>query len=1044
MIRGNLSAWAIAHRQVVLFLMLSVIVMGITSYLQLGRNEDPTFTIKTMVVQAQWQGATIEDTLLQVTERLERKLQETPYLDYIKSYTKAGQTTIFVYLKGSAGPRAVADAWYQVRKKVYDIQLTLPRGVIGPVCDDEFGDTYGIIYGFTADGFTSRELRDAVEDIRSRLLQVPDVAKVNILGVQPERIYIEFLPEKLAGYGLNPAALLAVLQAQNAVTPSGVITTDQEGLKLRVSGAFRSEKDILAVNFSANGSIIRLGDIARVVREDADPPDPIFRINGRPGLGLALSMRDGGDVLTLGRNVRQTMAELQAGLPIGIEATMVAEQPETVRKAVDEFMEALWEAIAIVLAVSVVSLGLRAGTLVALSIPLVLAIVFTAMSFLGIDLQRISLGALIIALGLLVDDAMITVESTVSRLEHGDDKPQAAVFAYASTALPRLTGTLVTIAAFVPVGFARSDAGEYTFSLFAVVALALLSSWIVSAICIPVLGTAVLRRPAVPHGETIGAPMRLFMRCVQAAMRARWLTIVATLALFVAALAGTRLVPQQFFPSSDRPELLVDLKLPDNASILATRDMSAEVDTLLATDPDVARWTTYVGQGAIRFYLPIDVALPNDFFAQAVVVTKGLAERERVRARLEQALAERFPAVVGRVYPLELGPPVGWPVKYRVSGPNLTRLREIALQVAEVLGSTPDVRNVNFDWIEPARTVRIRIDQEQARQLGLSSQDVATALNAVVSGATATQVRDSIYLIDVVARAEQAQRVSLDSLRSLQVPLPGGHVVPLRQIATFEYEQEFPVVWRRDRVPTLTVQADVVPGVLPATAVQELQPRIEKLAASLPGGYRVETGGTVEESNKSQASVLAVVPVMLLLMLTILIFQLQRFQLVALVLSVAPLGVIGVVVALLLGHRPMGFVALLGVLALVGMIARNSVILIDQIKMEIAAGCHPWGAVMTATMHRTRPILLTASAAILGMIPIAPTVFWSPMAFAIMGGLAVATVLTLIFLPALYVAWFRITEPSSHDPTVNVEPSNPGSVPKPVPPLLESKSFREG
>ena len=760
--RFNLSAWAIAHRQVVLYLMLAVIVMGITAYRHLGRNEDPTFTIKTMVVQAQWPGATIEDTLQQVTERLERKLQETPYLDYIKSYTKAGETTIFVYLKGSAGPRAVSDAWYQARKKVYDLRLTLPVGVIGPVSDDEFGDTYGIIYGFTADGFTTRELRDAVEDIRSRLLRVPDVNKVNILGVQPERIYIEFLPEKLAGYGLNPTALLAVLQAQNAVTPSGVITNDQEGLKLRVSGAFRSEKDILAVNFSANGRIIRLADIARVVREDADPPDPIFRINGRPGLGLAISMRDGGDVLALGRNVRQTMAKLQAGLPIGIEATMVAEQPETVRHAVNEFMEALWEAIAIVLAVSVVSLGLRAGALVALSIPLVLAIVFTAMSFFGIDLQRISLGALIISLGLLVDDAMITVESTVSRLERGDDKEQAAVFAFASTALPRLTGTLVTIAAFVPVGFARSDAGEYTFSLFAVVTLALLSSWVVSAICMPVLGTAVLRPPAVPHGETIGAPMRLFMRCVQAAMRARWVTIVVTLALFVAALAGTRLVPQQFFPSSDRPELLVDLKLPDNASILATRDMSAEVDALLATDPDVARWTTYVGQGAIRFYLPIDVALPNDFFAQAVVVTKGLAERERVRARLEKALAARFPAVVSRIYPLELGPPVGWPVKYRISGPDLTRLREIALQVAEVVGSTPDVRNVNFDWVEPARTVRLRIDQEQARQLGLSSQDVAAAVNAVVSGATATQVRDSIYLIDVVARAEQAQRVSLE------------------------------------------------------------------------------------------------------------------------------------------------------------------------------------------------------------------------------------------------------------------------------------------
>jgi len=1009
----NLSAWAIRHRPLVHYLMAMLVIIGVASYMKLGRNEDPTFTIKAMTVRTQWPGATLNDTLLQITERIERKLQETPYLDYIKSYTNPGQSTIFVYLKGSTGPKAVSDAWYQVRKKIKDIELTLPQGVIGPVADDEFGDTYGIVYGFTADGFTHRELRDYVEEIRSRLLQVLDVNKVNLIGQQAERIFIEFSPTKLAGYGLKPAQLAAALQAQNAVAPTGVITTDEESITLRVSGAMASEKDILAMNFDVGGRNVRLADIAEVRREYTDPPDPMFRINGTPGLGLSISMRDGGDVLALGENIQHAMEELKADLPIGIEPIMVANQPDTVHRSIDDFMEALWESIAIVLVVSVVSLGLRAGAIVIVCIPLVLAIVFAAMYALGIDLQRISLGALIISLGLLVDDAMITIESMVSRLERGDDKPQAAIFAYASTAYPRLAGTLVTIAAFVPVGFARSDAGEYTFSLFAVVALALLASWVVSGICAPVAGIALLRQPKHTHSEeTLSAPMRVFKRCVLAAMRAKWTIILVTFGLFAAALWGTRFIPEQFFPSSDRSELLVDLKLQDNASVLATREAAAQVDKMLAADPDVVRFSTYVRQGAIRFYLPLDVALPNDFFAQSVVVTKGLKERDQVRARLEQALAERLPAAVARIYPLELGPPVGWPVKYRVSGPNLVRVHEIALKVADQLGAVSGIRHINFDWAEPARVMRVRIDQDQARQLGLSSQDVSLALNGIVSGTTITQVRNSIYLINVDMRAEHAQRTSLESIRSLQIPLRDGNVVPLRQIASFEYSQENPIVWRRDRVPTLTVQADVVPGLLPATAVKAVQPSIDRLAASLPSGYRIVAGGSVEESAKAQASVQAVLPAMMVLVLTILMFQLQSFQRVLLVLSVAPLGLIGVVAALLLAQAPLGFVAILGVLALVGMIARNSVILIDEVGRQIEAGQNVWDAVVTAAIHRTRPILLTASAATLGMIPIAPTVFWGPMAFAIIGGLAVATVLTLIFLPALYVAWFRVAEPA--------------------------------
>lgn len=1008
--RFNLSEWALRHPSLVTYFMLVIAVAGIWSYLRLGRNEDPDFTIKTMVVQAAWPGATLDDTLEQVTDRIASKLQETPDLDYVKSYTTAGQTTIFVYLKDWTRPADVPDIWYQVRKKVGDIRDTLPRGVtVG--FNDEFGDTYGIVYGFTADGFTDRELRDYVVDIRKQLLQVPNVSKIDILGAQDERIYVEFSTQQLAGLGIDRSALIAALEAQNAVTPAGVVQTGDEKILIRVSGAFRSEKDLLAVNFVANGRMIRLGDIAHVTKGPADPAQPMFRVNGKDGIGLAIAMRTGGDVLALGRNVARSMKEITADLPVGIEPTLVADQPVTVEHAVDDFMEALWEAVAIVLGVSLVSLGLRAGAVVAVAIPLVLAAVFVAMEFFGIDLQRISLGALIIALGLLVDDAMITVETMVTRLEHGDDKPQAATFAYTSTAFPMLTGTLVTVAGFVPIGFARSAAGEYTFSIFAVVAIALIVSWVVAVVFAPLLGVWVLKKPKAAHSEEPGPIMRLFRRFLTLAMRARWATILVTLALFGAALYGIRLVPQQFFPSSDRPELLVDLQLPENASIYATEGLSTRVDELLKGDQDVDHWSMYVGQGAVRFYLPLNVQLPHDYFAQAVVVTKGIRQREQVKARLEKALATEFPSVVGRVYPLELGPPVGWPLQYRVSGPKPDQVRAIAFKVAQAVGAATGARNVNYNWMEPARTIRIRVDQDQARLLGLSSKDLAQSMNTVLSGVTATQVRSGIYLVDVLVRATAEQRMSLSTIRTLQVPLLNGKTVPLSQIASIDYGQEYPIVWRRNRLPTVTVQADVAPGMQAATVVQQLAPKMAALNAGLPSGYHIVVGGTVEDSAKAQASVVAVLPVMLVLMLTVLMIQLQSFSRLFLVLSVAPLGLIGVVGALLLADKPLGFVALLGVLALTGMIARNSVILIDQVETEKAQGRHPWDAVIEATTHRFRPILLTASAAILGMIPIAPTIFWGPMAYAIMGGLAVATLLTLVFLPALYVAWFRIKQP---------------------------------
>jgi multidrug efflux pump len=1006
MTQFNLSEWALKHRSLTVYLMILAVLAGVVSFVRLGRSEDPTFIIKTMVVQAAWPGATIEDTLQQVTERLERKLQETPKLDYLRSFTRAGVTTIFVNLQGSTTAREVPDIWYHVRKSIGDIRHTLPAGIVGPGFNDDFGDTFGTIYGFTADGFTHRELRDYVEDVRSKLLQVADVSKIEILGAQDERIFVEFSMKELATLGIDRSALLAALQAQNVVQPAGTIQTGNETVSLQVSGAFRSERDVLDVNFVVGGRILRLSDIARVRRAYADPPQPLFRVDGKPAIGLAIAMRDGGDILALGRNIQQAMAKIKDDLPLGIEPTLVADQSVTVRSAISEFMTSLWQAIAIIMAVSFISLGIRPGLVIALSIPLTLAVVFPVMHLVNIDMQRISLGALIIALALLVDDAMTTTDAMLTRLGQGDDKVESATFAFRTYAFAMLAGTLVTIAGFVPVGFAASSAGEYTFSLFAVVGIALIVSWFVAVIFAPLVGVVVLKPPKSQNAGP-GRIFRLYRQFLTLAMRAKWATIAITVALFVASFLALPLIPRQFFPSSDRPELLVDLTLPQNASIYASEAVAKRFDGALKDDPDVARWSTYVGRGAIRFYLPLDVQLPNDFFSQVVIVAKNVAARERLRAKLDTLLANEFPNVVGRISPLELGPPVGWPVQYRVRGPNVSQVREIALKLAQVVATNPQAVDVNFDWIEPTRQVRIRVDQDEARLLGLSSQALASLLNTVITGTTVTQVRDNIYLIDVIVRATDEQRVSLATLNTLQVPLPSGRTVPLSQFATFEYEQDYPLIWRRDRVPTLTVQADVAPGTLPESVVDALKPRINELNHSLSGGYTISVGGTVEESAKSQASVIAVVPIMLLIMLTVLMVQLRSFARLFLVLTVGPLGLIGVVAALLLSGKPLGFVAILGILALLGMITKNAVILIGQIEAERARGKDVWQAAVDASSARFRPIMLTAVSTVLGMIPIAPTVFWGPMAYAIMGGLLVATILTLIFLPTLYVTWFR-------------------------------------
>ncbi|MGE5155304.1 MAG: efflux RND transporter permease subunit [Bdellovibrio bacteriovorus] len=1002
----NLSEWAINNRSVVVYLMVISVVAGVSAFFQLGRAEDPPFTFRTMVVSAAWPGATLEETMLQVTERLERTLQEVPNLDNLRSFTRPGSTTIFVDLTGDTDPKAVEDTWYQVRKKVGDMRHTLPRGIVGPGFNDEFGDTYGIIYGFTGDGFSHRELRDYVEEVRSKLLRVPDVSKISVLGAQDERIFIEFDMRTLAGLGFSPAALVAALEAQNVVRPTGVIQTGDESISLRVSGAFASEADLLGVNFAIGDRMLRLGDIAQVRRGLADPPQPMFRVNGVDAIGLAIVMRDGGDILALGENIRKAMRAIVADLPIGIEATRVADQPETVDAAIGDFTTSLWQAILIILAVSFLSLGVRAGTVVALAIPLVLTTVFALMNIFDIDLQRISLGALIIALALLVDDAMTTVDAMSRRLALGEPKAAAATYAYRTLAFAMLTGTLVTIAGFVPVGFAASSAGEYTFDIFAVVGITLLVSWFVAVVFAPLLGMLLLVPPRTQADESNpGGLLRAYRGLLKGAIRLRWLTIAVTVGAFVAALYGMGLVPRQFFPASDRTDLLVDISLPQNASIHATAREADRLDAILGADPDVGHWSTYVGWGAVRYYLPLNVQLPNPFFTQAVVVAKDVPARERLEAKLAQYLQEEVPQAVTRVAPLELGPPVGWPIQYRVLGDDLEELRAIALQLGQIIADHRGAQDVNFDWMEPGRQVRIRIDQDQVRRLGLSSAAVASVLNTHVTGTTVTQVRDDIFLIDVVAREREGQRLSFSTLRTLEVPLPDGRTVPLDQVASFDYGQEYPMIWRRDRVPTLTVQADVVPGVLPDTVVADLTPAIDALNARLPAGYRIEVGGTVEESAKSQASVMAVVPLMLLIMITLLVFQLRSFPLLIIVLSVVPLGLIGVVGALLIAQAPLGFVAILGVLALIGMIAKNSVILIDQIEQERRTGKPLQEAVVDASASRLRPIMLTALSTILGLIPIAPTVFWGPMAFAIMGGLLVATLLTLVFLPTLYVTW---------------------------------------
>ena len=1007
----NLSEWALRHRSLVWYFMAIFAVMGVASYINLGREEDPSFTIKTMLIQAQWPGASVDEMSKQVTERIERKLEELEALDYTKSMTTPGQTIVFVNLRDATKGRDVPNVWLRVRNMIRDIRAEFPPGVTEPAFNDRFGDVFGNVYAFTADGLTQRQLRDYVERARREVLLIPNVGKVDLIGAQDEVIFAEFSVRQIAALGLNEQDILRTLQAQNAIVPSGVVEAGPERIILRVGGQFISEESLRSINLRVNDRFFRLSDLVTITRGYADPPQMLYRVNGEPAIGLAIGMKSGANLLHFGEALKEKMNTIIGELPIGVGVHQVSDQPVIVEESVSQFTHALFEAVAIVLVVSFLSLGLRPGLVVALAIPLVLAMTFVALEYLHISLQRVSLGALIIALGLLVDDAMIAVEMMVSRLERGDPLNKAATFVYTSTAFPMLTGTMVTVASFLPIGLNSSNAGEYTFTLFVVIAVSLILSWIVAVIFTPLLGVTLLPAKLKKHDEKPSRASALFRRSLESVMRRPWLTVAISAVLFLVSLFGMKFVPQQFFPPSSRSELVVDFTLPQNASIAATKAAMDRFERQLAGNKDVDSWSSYVGQGAIRFVLAFDIQMPNPSYGQIIIVSKDVAARDRLRTQLKEMAHREFVGIDVQVELLPMGPPAGRPVQYRVSGPDVQKVRELAQQLAAKIGTHPLLEDVGFNWMEPSRVVKLEVLQDKARQLGVTSEAIAQTMNSVVGGAHITQVRDDIYLVNVLARARDAERGSIETLQNLQLMAGNGKSIPLAAVANFHYELEQPLVWRRDRVPTVTVRAGIIGPTQPATIVQQLSGRVDEFKRTLPAGYRVEIGGPVEESAKSQGPIAAVIPLMLFTMATILMIQLQSFQRLFLVLAVAPLGLIGVVAAMIPSNSPMGFVAILGVLALVGILIRNSVILIVQIEEHRRDGMGPWDAVLDATIHRTRPIMLTAAAASLALIPISREGFWAPMAFAMMGGIIVGTVLTLLFLPALYVAWFRVKPP---------------------------------
>ncbi|MGO3742983.1 efflux RND transporter permease subunit [Kerstersia sp.] len=1010
MSRFNLSAWGLRHGALVLFAMLMSLALGVQAYFQLGRSEDPEMTIMVMTLDVAWPGATTEEMQKQVVEKIQRTLQEVPYYEYVNSYVRPGRATMFLVLKDWAGKAAIHESWYQARKRVGDMRYTLPEGVIGPFFNDDFGDTF---YAFHADGFDDADMKQVLLAAREHVLALPDVSKVALLGVQDQRFYLEFSHARLAQLGLSPDQVLHSLAQRNIVMPAGTVEGPRARIAARVDGAIHRLEDIENTPVSANGRTFRLGDIATVTRGFIDPPESSMRRDGERVTGLAVSMVEGGDILRLGQQLQDTMAAFQRQLPAGIHIEKIVDQPTLVDHSINEFLGHFLLALAIVLAVSLMALGLRTGIVVALSVPLVLGITFFIMWRMGIHLHRVSLGALIIALGLLVDDAIIAVEMMLVKMEQGWDRFRAASFAWTSTAFPMLTGTLITVAGFVPVGFARSSTSEFTQSIFWVVGISLIVSWLVAVLFTPYLGARLL--PDMPGPGSHGKPesparqrmRRWFASHIDWCVTHRKAVLIFTALAFIASVAAFTLVPKQFFPDSPREEILIDVHLEEGASYAATLNETLAVEKLLGQDERVGHYTAYVGGGAPRFYLALEPELPKLNYAQLIVYPKDIDDTPALAASLRQQLQQHFAHIRTRVYLLELGPPVGYPVQFRVRGSDPDTVRGIAYQVRDIMRQHPHIRDVNLTWNERTKAVRLVVDQDRAQALGLSTEAIARTLQTMLSGYTVTQVRKGDELIDVVARAVPEERLDAARLDEITLRTAAGAAVPLGQVARLQPELEEGGLWLRDRLPTLAVRADVIDAQAPDVSA-EIEPMLAPLRASLPVGYAIDTGGSMEESAKANGAIALVLPLMLLLWAMFLMIQLQSFSRMFMVLLTAPLGMMGVSLGLLVTQVPFGFVATLGVIALAGMIMRNSVILVDQIDRDIAAGDPRWDAIIHATMRRTRPVVLTALAAILAMVPLTLSVLWRPMAISIMGGLAVATVLTLFFVPALYAAWFRV------------------------------------
>lgn len=1044
--RFNLSEWALSNRPLVLFAMLAFALIGAWSYKHLGQSEDPPFTFKAMVVRTLWPGATAEQVSRQVTEPIEKALMNTGEYEFIRSYSRPGESQVIFMARDSLRSRQIPDLWYQVRKRVGDIRPTLPREIVGPFFNDEFGDTYGNIYALTGKGFDYAVMRDYADRIQLELQRVPDVGKIDLVGLQDEKVWIELSNTRLATLGVSMQQVQQALADQNAVTGTSFFETATDRVQLRVTGQFNDIDAIRQFPIRAGDRTVHLGDIAEVKRGFADPASPKMRFMGEEAIGLAVAMKDGGDILKLGANLDAEFQRLQKTLPAGMQLRKVSDQPQSVEESVGEFVQVLTEAVVIVLLVSFFSLGLRTGLVVGVTIPLVLAMTFFVMHYFDIGLHKISLGALVLALGLLVDDAIIAVEMMATKMEQGFDRLRAASFAWESTAFPMLTGTLITAAGFLPIATAASSTGEYTRSLFQVVTIALVVSWIAAVLFIPYLGDKMLpdlfnRQPPKPgslsarwrarrqqwadrypalanliappqHGhdhDPYQRPFyRSFRRFLDACLRRRWWVIAATIALFVFSLMMFRFVPQQFFPDSTRPELMVDIELAEGASLRSTQAQAEKLEKLLSGREGIANYVSYVGTGSPRFYLPLDQQLPATNFAQFVVLAKDIKSRESTRDWLLHEVIPKFPDVQMRVTRLENGPPVGYPVQMRISGEHIEKVQAIARQVEAKVRENPHVMNVNLDWSEPSKVVRLVIDQERARALGVSSAQVSQFLASSLAGQSVSVYREGNRQIEMLLRGPADERNQLELLSSLSMPTANGGSITLSQVATMEYGFEDGIIWHRNRLPTVTVRADISDGMQALDVVHQIVPTLDGIRAELPSGYLLETGGTVEDSARGQNSIKAGMPLFLVVVATLLMLQLRSFSRAAMVLVTAPLGIIGATLFLLLFRAPFGFVALLGTIALAGMIMRNSVILIDQIQQDIDAGHDRWHSIIDATVRRFRPIVLTALAAVLAMIPLSRSAFYGSMAISIMGGLIVGTVLTLVFLPALYAAWFRV------------------------------------